>query len=95
MNLSKMVAQDVPLFLSLLQDLFPQFKPPDKASYPTLFEALPRYIAKHNLVNHPDWFLKTVQVSVKGRGAGGLATAMRTVDRLTTMAMVLVDLGGT
>ena len=44
MNLSKMVAQDVPLFLSLLQDLFPQFAPPAKAVYPALFEALPRCV---------------------------------------------------
>ena len=42
MNISKMVAQDVPLFVSLLQDLFPQFSPPAKATYPSLFEALPR-----------------------------------------------------
>jgi dynein heavy chain len=36
MNLSKMVAQDVPLFLSLLADLFPNIPSPPKANYPEL-----------------------------------------------------------
>eukprot|EP00606_Chrysophyceae_sp_TOSAG23-5_P000883 GSChrysophyteH2.ASY1.ANO1.1544.1 assembled CDS len=40
MNLSKMVAQDVPLFLSLLADLFPNLTPPPNADYPDMEAAL-------------------------------------------------------
>ena len=62
MNLSKMVAQDVPLFLSLLQDLFPKEEPPTKASYPELFAQLPISIEKFQKVYHDDWVLKIVQL---------------------------------
>jgi len=62
MNLSKFVAQDVPLFLSMLADLFPKCTPPDKMEYPVVENALRAYIAENKLVNHPTWFTKIVQL---------------------------------
>jgi hypothetical protein len=44
MNLSKLVAQDVPLFLSLLADLFPSIPPPPKGEYPQVEEALRKQV---------------------------------------------------
>jgi dynein heavy chain len=55
MNLSKMVAQDVPLFLSLLADLFPNLAPPAKAEYPVLEAALKNAVEANKLVYHPTW----------------------------------------
>jgi len=62
MNLSKLVSQDVPLFLSLLADLFPALSPPGKASYPGVFAELPKQIDKHEFVRHEDWILKCIQL---------------------------------
>jgi dynein heavy chain, axonemal len=62
MNLSKMVAQDVPLFLSLLADLFPQLSPPSKAEYPDLEEALKKSVAANHLIYHPNWVSKVLQL---------------------------------
>ena len=62
MNLSKMVAQDVPLFLSLLADLFPNLAPPPKAEYPQLEEALKKTVDGHKLVYHPTWVGKILQL---------------------------------
>lgn len=62
MNLSKMVAQDVPLFLSLLADLFPSLSPPAKAEYPTLEAALKTAVEGNKLVYHPDWVGKVLQL---------------------------------
>ena len=39
MNMSKFVAEDVPLFLSLIDDLFPALKA-DRASFPDISAAL-------------------------------------------------------
>ncbi len=39
MNMSKFVAEDVPLFLSLIDDLFPALKA-DRASFPEISTAL-------------------------------------------------------
>lgn len=62
MNLSKMVAQDVPLFLSLLADLFPNLSPPPKADYPQLEAALKVVVENNKLVYHPTWIGKTLQL---------------------------------
>jgi dynein heavy chain len=62
MNLSKMVAQDVPLFLSLLADMFPQLSPPAKAEYPQLEDALKKSVDANKLVYHPTWVNKILQL---------------------------------
>ena len=60
MNLSKMVAQDVPLFLSLLADLFPNIPPP-KAAYDDL-RRLSESVKQNKLVYHPTWVGKVLQL---------------------------------
>ena len=62
MNLSKMVAQDVPLFLSLLADLFPNLAPPAKADYPDLEAALKDSVSANKLIYHPTWVGKVLQL---------------------------------
>eukprot|EP00956_Cyclotella_meneghiniana_P009264 scaffold12733_cov74-Cyclotella_meneghiniana.AAC.6 len=62
MNLSKLVAQDVPLFLSLLADLFPGMSPPPKGDYPKEEAILKKVVEKYNLVHHDDWILKVKQL---------------------------------
>ncbi|CAM9240120.1 unnamed protein product [Discosporangium mesarthrocarpum] len=63
MNLSKLIAQDVPLFLSLLADLFPTVASSSSGSAHTEVEAaMQESIAKEGLVSHPSWCLKIVQL---------------------------------
>eukprot|EP00814_Leptocylindrus_danicus_P009510 CAMPEP_0116004988 /NCGR_PEP_ID=MMETSP0321-20121206/911_1 /TAXON_ID=163516 /ORGANISM="Leptocylindrus danicus var. danicus, Strain B650" /LENGTH=4605 /DNA_ID=CAMNT_0003473357 /DNA_START=128 /DNA_END=13942 /DNA_ORIENTATION=- len=62
MNLSKLVAQDVPLFLSLLADLFPGMSPPAKGSYPDEEKVLAKVVEKYGLVYHDPWVLKVIQL---------------------------------
>jgi len=62
MNLSKLVAQDVPLFLSLLADLFPGMSPPPKGEYPKEEAILKTVVEKYGLVHHDDWILKVKQL---------------------------------
>ena len=61
MNLSKMVSQDEPIFLSLISDLFPNLKL-DKTNYPELEKAIEERIEIEKLVNHPPWFMKLIQL---------------------------------
>jgi dynein heavy chain len=62
MNLSKLVADDVMLFLALLKDLFPKVSDPPKKTYPELEETATRLIDTMKLVQKDDWMLKIIQL---------------------------------
>ncbi|KER25686.1 hypothetical protein T265_14170, partial [Opisthorchis viverrini] len=57
MNLSKLVDKDEPLFMSLIDDLFPGIVL-DKVSYPELQLAIRNQVTSMSLINHPAWNLK-------------------------------------
>ena len=61
MNLSKFVADDVPLFLSLISDSFPGLKA-EKARYMDVEAAIQDQIKEQALQDHEDWTAKVVQL---------------------------------
>lgn len=62
MNLSKFVAQDIPLFNSLIKDIFPnQLSIPTK-TYKEQEAAIKKHLAAMNLINKPAFFTKCIQL---------------------------------
>merc|ERR1712100_112449 len=61
MNMSKFVAEDVGLFISLINDLFPGLNP-DKAVFPDEEAAIAECCKEANLQLHPMWVGKIVQL---------------------------------
>ena len=61
MNLSKLVDEDEPLFLRLLDDLFPGLVL-SSSDYPVLKGAIQTHCDANNLINWPNWNLKVLSL---------------------------------
>ncbi|XP_044272703.1 dynein axonemal heavy chain 8 [Tribolium madens] len=61
MNLSKLIDEDEPLFLSLIEDMFPGIKL-STHSWKDLQKAITNQTAEMGVINYPPWNLKVIQL---------------------------------
>ncbi|CAK0822430.1 unnamed protein product [Prorocentrum cordatum] len=91
MNLSKLVADDVPLFLALLKDLFPKVTDPPKKVYANIESGTKKLIKRNLLVEWEKWLLKVIQLYETSLVRHGFMLVGPTLCGKTEIASVLTD----
>ncbi|TMW55127.1 hypothetical protein Poli38472_013889 [Pythium oligandrum] len=61
MNLSKLVAQDIPIFLSLLRDIFPGIDHQPTVKHNEMLRVIHHVLQKNQRIAHPTWTAKVLQ----------------------------------
>ncbi|KAJ8735705.1 hypothetical protein PYW07_007325 [Mythimna separata] len=89
MNVSKLVDEDEPLFISLIEDLFPGMKLTQTVQR-EMQRAIVVVAERMNLVNHPDWNLKIIQLFETSLVRHGLMTMGPTGSGKTTCIHALM-----
>jgi len=91
MNLSKFVADDVPLFLALLKDIFPKIADPPKKVYKNIQDGVRALVKKGLLCEWDTWNTKVIQLYETSLVRHGFMLVGPTLCGKTEIASVLTN----